>query len=296
VYSFISTTGIIVEAIEQLHRVFFKTNKVPFHGERKYFATSPSTQDDNRYFAQLRATFGAHPVRLDDDNGRWFASWPYDHYLEQYFDIQVRLYSRDVGKNDITFGLAFSELKRFLESRYSYLEILIVEIEKQFSEFCSNYSKIAMLPAIKAADDVRQLRKESTVRLDSEYYNATLDEIVLLLDASTNDPELQTEEVLYKQELMELAEEIRLNLLTMTFGNLEQEKSLDLPYSYDKLGYAIEKLYTFDFDSSREPLFNAHIRALNDYCNGKYHFSRDDGPDALRLKLKLMLAWKRNDV
>lgn len=296
IYTYISTTDIIVEAVQQLHRVFFKTDKVPFSGEKKYFSNAPETQDDNRFFKQVRATFGAHPVDLKDHNGQWFASWPYDHYQEKNYDIQLRLYSRDVGKEDISFGLNLAELTGFLESRYGYLDVLIQEIEAQYRNFCAELANVPILKVIQSIQDVELLRAESKKRLNLDYYRWALEEISLLLSATTGNDLFLTEELAYKKELLLLADEIRENLQLMTFGELAREGTLDLPYLYDKLGYAIEKLYTFDFDRTREPLFSVHIAALNKYCNGKYQFTELDSPGVLRLKLKLMLAWKRNSA
>ncbi len=104
-YLYISSIDIIFEAIIQLHRVLACDNSIPFKNDNSVFQKNTPFEhmDDNTYFKHIRATFGAHPVNLNDKSGQWFASWPYKDSMDEY-DFQVRLYSNKPNQEDITFG------------------------------------------------------------------------------------------------------------------------------------------------------------------------------------------------
>jgi hypothetical protein len=136
VYSFISLIDIIYEAVNQLHRVLIEQSSIPFSDEKIYFKDI-GNMDDNNYFKHIRAVFGAHPVNLNSNKERWYASWPTKDHFGKY-DLQVFLYPLDSDKETITFGIHFSELRSFAYSRYNYLNVIIDEINRDFERYIKN--------------------------------------------------------------------------------------------------------------------------------------------------------------
>lgn len=121
-FSIISAVDIVYEAINQLHRVIFINNTIPYHQNIEIFQNNKLGLDDNSYFKELRAMFGAHPVNLKHrNNEKWYASWPYDHYKSEDSTFELRLYSNKVGVDDITFGVNINDIEKFLKQRYEYL-------------------------------------------------------------------------------------------------------------------------------------------------------------------------------
>ena len=139
-HTLISNIDILNESITTLHTVLCDTGKrlSPFKGDHIVFKGAES-KDDNDYFSELRARFGAHPVNLRDKHSKeqHFASWPYDS-LDGDCDLEVTLYSNVVGGKDKRIKLNESELLHFAQIRYQYLNQLISEIEKQYRDFVSS--------------------------------------------------------------------------------------------------------------------------------------------------------------
>ena len=121
-YTLISSIDILWEAIQQLNRVFFKNNQIPFKGERSCFMNRAFNEDDNKYFKTIRSCFGAHPINLDDPNMtnnkklKRYASWPYSGIAAQS-DYEVRLYSNQLNEGDIIFGVNVNEIINFPKQR-----------------------------------------------------------------------------------------------------------------------------------------------------------------------------------
>ncbi|PWK15723.1 hypothetical protein [Tumebacillus permanentifrigoris] len=101
VLQLILTFDIIVQAIQQLYRVF--NEEYPYKQDRSIFRSEVS---DDAYFKQIRACFGVHPVNLDSKNGekdgkKYFASWSSDVGSEG--DYMVYLYSSDPSEPSFHF-------------------------------------------------------------------------------------------------------------------------------------------------------------------------------------------------
>ena len=62
VITFLSCIDVMWEGIQQLHRVFYNTDSIPFKGDRNIFHKA---MDDNRYWKEIRAAFAAHPCNLE---------------------------------------------------------------------------------------------------------------------------------------------------------------------------------------------------------------------------------------
>lgn len=292
-FSMISAIDIIVESVNQLHRVFFNTQEIPFSNESEIFLNNQLGLSDNEYFKELRAMFGAHPVNLKHkDNKRWYASWPHEPFSTQNTVFEIRLYSNDIDVKDLTFGININELESFAVKHYNHLISLKKEIDKQISDFSKQNRKIKIENKENIIDILKNLKEESIKRFNNEYYNESIDELSTLFNTTLQSQDLAEEEKIYKIELQKVVNEIKSNLQSMNIVNLVTDKILnpdDPPYPYDRIGDLISKLYIYDFDSREDPLYNFYLKELDDFSNNIYHFKGTKTKDEIILKLKMML-------
>lgn len=167
IFSYISSIALIVEATNQLYRVFYDKNDKPFKGDNSIFKNSQ--KDDEEYFAHIRACFGAHPTNLNsiENCERNFASYPSNRVLEGNFS--VILYTNKINEWGTTFELDFEDIYRYFEKRYSYLESLIEKIEDDKMNYIKKLQskKIRTEKCLKKQIDI--LICESEERLNKEW-------------------------------------------------------------------------------------------------------------------------------
>lgn len=289
-FSVISAVDIILESINQLHRVLINKNELPFESESIIFKGNQLKLSDNDYFKELRAMFGAHPVNLNHSNGKhWYASWPNQPFSSVGSIFEIRLYSNEIGTEDMHFSIKLHEIELFAIKHYEYLNVLMKEIDNQFTEYCEKYRKIGIPSQPSTIELLRILKYEAENRFNNEYYKSTIDELLVIYTTNLNNEELAKEEELYKEKLLLVIEEIRSNLQNMNLVDLKTDNIINPEYPYKKVGYAISKLYTYDFDPELEPLFDCHMRELNDFSNNIYNFNKRDSKNQMVVKLKLML-------
>jgi hypothetical protein len=294
-FSVISAIDIVFESIVQLHRVIFQNNKIPFKGIHEIFKGNQLDLDDNDYFKEVRAMFGAHPVNLNGQGDqKWFASWPYDHLTTDKTTFELRLYSNKVGVNDLTFGLHINQLQDFLLQRYNYLTELKKEIIRQYDSFCKDMASQQIEFSDSPYELILILEKESAKRLNNEYYNGVIYELKKVFSTTLNENHLSAEETEYKIILHQLINELHQKLQAMFFTDLKFYKYLNPDYSYPDIGYSVSKLFTYEFKREQEPLFDFHMKELDKYSSGQYGFSKTRNPDQIFLKLKMMLFKMRN--
>jgi len=291
IYSLISSIDIVNESIISLHSIFkSKKGRVsPFKGANNCFESKSISCDDDSYFKEIRARFGAHPINLDGENGeRLFASWPHDGFDTEY-DIQVRLYSNVVGNDDKTFGIKISELLTFLVLRYSYLNTLIEEISHQYSIYCEGKSAqpIPRTPDILKQIDI--LEKESEIRLDNDYYRSTILDLKMIFGCNTGLVHLQEQEAFFKDSQKLLLEEVLSNLQNMNLVDLVHCDTLSRKPPERELSYELPKLYSWIYSERYDSMLDYYMRRLNKISNEEYEFSESDGPVRTFLKLKLFL-------
>ena len=244
VYSFLSCVDIIVEAIEQLHRVIFSTKERVFENECECFIGNQFNQNDREYFKTLRSCFGAHPVNLqdpDDIEAKRFASWSGGYFGSDNFS--VILYSNKVDGQYITLGMNYKQIYQFLEKYYNHLHTLKDELQRQYLCFCETKRKKHIQSCDDPIQQLKILKEESLERLNIDYYRVTIDELLLMFEtpiscASNFEMVLQ-----YRDQLKVLINEIYENLQRMTLGNLENDSLLSpethtMPNGW---GYALEK-------------------------------------------------------
>lgn len=243
-YTYISSIDILWEAIQQLHRVFFNTKKIPFKDENKCFETKVSKEDDNVYFKTIRACFGAHPINInlkEDKNSKRFASWPFEgKYSWSEKDFKVTLYSNQQETKDIYLGINISELNNFVSERYKYLLKLIKEIANQYQLFIIELKERKIIQYDEIPKQINQLKIESKQRLFDDYTNI-IDNLECIFKVKSNSQSNKNVLEFYKENLLGLVKEVNNNLQEMKRCKLNKEYIISPDYP-SKLQYSMEKL------------------------------------------------------
>ncbi|MGP4717657.1 hypothetical protein ACTXGL_13550 [Psychrobacter sp. T6-6] len=291
VYSLISSIDLIFESIKQLHRVFISEKSIPFSGEKKCFDERLfPNEDDNNYFKTIRACFGAHPVSLNQSNSKRFASWPFESFSNNG-DLCVHLYSRDVNEEDLLLSLNINELLEFLLIRYEYLDVIADKIESLFSEYQKSLSSQTIEIKSDPLEQLYILRNESKKRLDNDYYNGEINDLIMIFEAKVTDPKLMEIADNYKDSLLPIIEEIKTNLQVMNIVDLEDDAMLRVRSNLSmQLGYELSKFYSWVHSDKYDPLLNYYFERFNEVTKGKFNFTSSDETNLTFLKVKLMLA------
>jgi hypothetical protein len=290
IYSLISSIDIVNESIISLHSIFNSVGDrvSPFTGSRNCF--NEKLIDDDTYFKEIRAKFGAHPVNPNGRNGeRLFASWPYSGFDGAY-DLQVRLYSNIIGNEDKTFGIKLIELFDFLNSRYSYLSVLIDEINTQYILFCKRMQEKLIPKSLDILEQLDILETESKSRLDNDYYRSTIMELKIVFGSTTGLSHLVEKEVKYKESQKKLLHELLNNLQNMNLIDLVHSDTLKHRPPEVELSYELPKLYSWIFSKRDDPMLDYYMERLNGVSEGKYEFSETDGAEITYLKLQVFLS------
>jgi hypothetical protein len=253
VYYYISLIDIITESINQLHRVLTGSLNTPFKGEKIIFNNNDQ-KDDDEYFKHIRAIFGAHPVNLNKNNERWYASWPFKSHFGDY-DLEVFLYPLNTDRDSMRFGIYIEELKRYAERRYNYLLKLKNLINKDYANYiekCKNRTinfkgnnlSVALL-----------LKKEHIHRLPNDYIDMMIDDVIEYLGVEiTNsiNEELYFE---FMQKVNKVLEDLKVAVQSLDYEERE---------SYGLLDYDFPVNYTYEFSKYFEYL-GGKFDSLSDY-------------------------------
>lgn len=246
-YAFLSSVDIIVEAIEQLHRVIFAESKKVFADDNDCFPDNAFGLNDRDYFKELRACFGAHPVRLDDPeepgnkNAKRFASWP---SRVGPGDYSVTLYSNRVDGKNINLGIEFKQLVKFLNKYYLHLTVLTNALDLQYNEFCTGKRRERFECSGAPLERLKVLKGESEKRLNNDYYNYVIDSLIQVFRVQITDKQNLELIQAYRNDLLPAIDEIYDNLQSMTIVDLTHygnDTNKDLPLS-DGWEYTVEKL------------------------------------------------------
>ena len=175
VITFLCCIDVLWEGIQQLHRVLFDTDDIPFKDSRDIFHKA---MDDNHYWKEIRAAFAAHPCNLKgaDRGERQFASWSGGGFGSSG-DFSVILYSNDPNKSSEFFDIRFDEIIAFAKSRYEYLNDLMNRMDEIIKQWCEKWRRIPIEQSGSALDDIHVLMKANAERLDNDYYKYRLEEI-----------------------------------------------------------------------------------------------------------------------
>lgn len=289
-FSLISSIDLVSESITQLHRVFINPKTLPFSGERNCFSERIFDEDDNSYFKSIRASFGAHPVNLNHSNSRRFASWPFDSCIHNG-ELTVHLYSSNVDEKDLVMTLSSKELIEFLTVRYNYLDVISQKIKYLYNNFTESLAKQVIETNSDPLEQLHILRAESKIRLNSDYYNGVIDELIMIFETEVLQFELKNMASDYKKSLEVLIEEIKNNLQTMKIIDLKNNSLLSPDSDLSrKLSYELSKFYTWIHGNNHDPLIHYYLERFNKETNCKFNFNIDDSINSLFLKMKLMLS------
>ena len=291
IYSLISSIDLIFESIKQLHRVFLNERTIPFSGKKKCFDNRLfSNEDDNNYFKTIRACFGAHPVALNQENTKRFASWPFDSPFNTG-DLTVHLYSREVNEDDLALHLNINELLAFLKIRYSYIDVITDKVETLFFEYQRSISKQLIEHKLVPLEQLYVLKSESEKRLNNDYYNGEIDDLIMIFEAVVTEKALIPIANSYKDSLLPLIKEIKNNLQEMNIVDLENDSDLRVRSDLSReLSYEIGKFYTWVHGGKYDPLLNYYFERFNAVAGGRFDFKETDDIKLTFLKVKLMLA------
>lgn len=274
-YTLISCIEIISQIAKMLHQTFIDDSTVPFSGDTKIFGKNDLFRDDNRYFANLRACFGAHPIKLDLDNKDRpirYASWPTTHHIDEY-DVSVRLYSENMDEEDITLGFKASQLVEFLNTRYGYLE----EIENAILDMIDNHTRSHAAKQIEVSDNpLRQieiLKEENHNRLGNDHYHYTLESIQLFLQTDFTSKANNKQIEAFLARVQDGITEIYMELSNMRLSELKVYKILHPDFLPIKgFSYNFAKLSDEVYNPRGHNLFNASmiIDALSQHVTFEY--------------------------
>tara|TARA_R110000751_G_scaffold110948_1_gene208721 strand:+ start:5470 stop:6555 length:1086 start_codon:yes stop_codon:yes gene_type:complete len=288
-FSLISAIDLVSEAITQLHRVFINPRTLPFSGEKECFTNRLFDEDDNSYFKSIRASFGAHPVNLNHSDCKRFASWPYDDHMDND-ELTVNLYSNKVGESDLVMVLNSNELFCFLLKRYDYLDVLSQAITKLFNDFKLNLTRQPIETKASYLEQLYILKNESEIRLNNDYYNDVIDNLIMVYEAEPLEPDLEIKAANYRRSLKLLIDEIKINLQLMNIIDLDNDGLLEPKSDLSrKLSYELGKFYSWLHESRYDPLANYYLKRFNEETDYIYDFKIEDPVNTLFIKAKIML-------
>ena len=171
VMTFITCIGVMWEAVQQLQRVFFDTNAIPFAKNAEIFQHKLFDASDNDYFQTIRACFAAHQINLNDyftggkQKERRYASWSGGGFGNG--DFSVILYSNQPDEEALFLDIYFDELIRFAEQRYRYLNTIAEEIERQVNQYLDSWkNKKIQQMAIEIARRIQSINESGYLYLD----------------------------------------------------------------------------------------------------------------------------------
>lgn len=292
VYTYISSIDIIWESIQQLHRVIIG-DVLPFEMQKLIFKDNDICKNDNLYFKHIRAVFGAHPNNLDlyDKAEKWFASWPSKEIYEDY-DFAVTLYSLDVKKHDVVFGFRFIELEQFAKTRYEYLNQLIVELDNQYNK----YSKEKSNEIIESNEDISKqlsiLKTASRERLNNDYYNYIIDDLIVMFDAVDKLGENKKLVAEYRNKLELVILELKNNLQQMVFQELRSDSIIEMRHP-EEIHYALSKTFEYIRGTRDESMHSYHIKKISIFLKDQIiiHENMDNKELYLLIKAGLHRYW-----
>lgn len=250
VYTFISVIDMMWEAIQQLHRILFETDKIPFKGQKKIFKNNPFDMCDNKYFKTIRACFGAHPVNLHDKfdesskEEQRFASWSTS--IVGTKDFSVILYPKELNKKDIILDISFQELWDFAIRNYNYLNDLMSKIEKLKIDYYKNWKEIRIKKSSNAIEQINILKQEIEKRGYDDYYSYELRRLKILFSSNIRNKKNLDIINKYRDMLWDEINEIYYNLQNMKYEELSTENTLHNRVEA-KYQYAYSKFCDFIF-------------------------------------------------
>ena len=242
-YAYISSIDVVWEGIQQLHRVLFHDKKyLPFAGKYECFSNRIyEEKDDNTYFKEIRACFGAHPVNLQGENGeRLYASWSGNFCGGEY---SVILYSNSPEKPFREMSIYIHELNQFLEQRYNYLDVLKDQIQEQRNSFFLSMQQSKIQKSDNPIEQLQILGQEIYNRGECDYFEFLVKQLQLIFDTSITAEENQEMVARYRNRLKPLIEDLFQHVQNMDMRDIEDRLLFPSPTSLpDGYSYWLEKI------------------------------------------------------
>lgn len=259
--TFITCVDILWEAVQQLNRVFFNTDNVPFSDDSSIFKHKLFQATDNEYFKTIRACFAAHPINLNDKFGgtgekeRRYASWSGGGFGDG--DFSVILYSNRADKEPIRLGIYFDELIDFAQKRYDYLHTITDEISRQKKTYLDNWQSKIISKSNNPLSQIEILIQEVSCRYYShDYYSYLLKKLQIIFSTTITAPKNKVLVEKYRNALVAEIEEIYTNLQNMICEELRSEQFIN-DSCHPSCRYIFSKLSNAIYDSGYFPLISA---------------------------------------
>lgn len=291
VYLYITAVDIVTKGINDLYKVLQNdyredSKKRLFFGDKDIF--QDSEKDDNRYFQNTRAIFGAHPTTLDANKDFIVATYPtpcnnrikLHNEKENDWDYYTLLWSREKtdGFLQKEVGFSFKKIDNYLDKHIDYLNTFINEIMKMILEY---KEKIANDPIVLPEDIIERLRilkEEDNKRLKGRY-EYIIDDLVTLLGTKIDNISNSKTYMLFKERIVN-----RLRLLEqavqMPNKNHGIDELKDVIYSanvkYDDYShYYYSKLIEYDRNIGMETVLIDYYKNKLKYFNSDIHNIRE---------------------
>lgn len=276
IYAFISSVDILVEAIQQLHRVIFSSNNPPYQYDNDCFPNNLFNQTDLTFFKTIRACFGAHSVNLsepgkeNEKDKKRFASWSGCHFGEKSFS--VILYSNQINGEDIFLSVDHNQILAFAEKHYNYLNVLMDELKRQHNVFCEEMRKTPFVCGTDPLSRLEILKRENEIRMDNDYYRDLINYLTIIFNVSISCEENFELIEKYHAALIKVIDKLEINLQEMMIEDLELDDILypttkNLP---DGWYYYVEKLSEYVFGNGYPP--DIWLDKLKEIFNGLFEF------------------------
>ena len=255
----ISCIDILWEGIQQLHRVFFNTDEIPFKDENSIFKNKLKNTSDNEYWKTIRACFAAHPINIKEllensNEERHYASWSCSGIGNG--DFSVLIYSNKPNSGHIHLGIYFSELMSFATQRYNYIEDILKEIDKQRDEYISNFKKKIITKKKEPLEQIEILLTENKSRFGSDMcYEYELKEIRLIFTTHITDEDNHILVEKFRSQLLLKLEEIFVNLQNMECLDIAEIPSPDISERLDELKLELGSMINFSRCNSYDELY-----------------------------------------
>lgn len=295
VYLYITSVDIITKGINNLHKIITNDNKHLFKDEKDIF--KDDQYDDNKYFQNIRAIFGAHCTDLDANGEFIVATYPtpYDSSQDLIFDKKndwdyyTLLWSKKKSESlkQKPFGFNFNNIDKYLSKYLSYLDVFYSNIELMILKYKENLSKKTINKIDNnPLEQLNLLIIEDEKRLHGKY-NYELNCFKKLIEIEISDDKNKTLYQNYKNKLIFVIPDLY-NLIQSPneYKNIDFINDLiecDIPYIdhmtqyyYSKVleyknNEAISDLLINYFRNHLEP-FNKNIKTIKElFCLIKAH-------------------------
>lgn len=289
VYLYLCSVDIVTKGINDLYKIVTNNNIHIFKGEKDIF--NDINNDDNEYFQNIRAVFGAHPTNLDGNGEYIVASYPtpYNSRINllkneiKNWDYYTLLWSKKKSNSldQIQFGFSFADVDKYLDKHIMYLEVFYEEIINMINE----YKKTISLKKINIIDDINKqmdlLLIEDKKRFN-EKYKYDLEKMKLLINIKIGDKQNEKVYSEFRNLLISLVSKVyeviqnpvnhdNMDFLNNIIDCAIQEYDSHTSYYYSKLleynnNYDMEILLIDYFKDKIKP-FNENIISIEElFC------------------------------